>query len=557
MAQTIRRIFVDPPIAVARLGGSSKPQDAYIWVAPDNPRSEGSTVIAPWWTLDVQGDGSVEPRMPAKVTLRDGDLIRPVAPFFEIWASVGEIGSARSRWRDVPLTPALLKKFHLDESALSFRFDAQNRKVARRMAKADLLFGTFPPVTVRADDHDVHPLLATSPPGAAVPMIPRRRHIPLGSVQVIRSRPQPKSLGDGTTWHETVNVEVIRFRFTPAGGHFYGPRAAIKTKRRKFGAVEKARAFLDHRAGWYGKKPKENVAPADTYDLIKRAPSTGPSLGVVDDTCETRVTVTLAPPGKGRRPLVAHANIFAGPPDFGPDRRPFLSLADELGDRGSVSAARSRAMSKDDRDQWVEDLFERIYETVSLFNLDHFQSKAENGGFSILLKGPRLRRRGELPGLLAEDHVLKPKNHAMTRRDVLRNDAYSVPASSDGEPLPLSEHARSRHKSLQDIDGLKDFIAKNPHRLRQLIRQPFEVEEGEDGDFTTMRMPPFMRNSNAFPLTLSFWQYDLLMDWVDSVPKLGKKSRSAVPKLSPQAQQRRHAILKWFDKQMHEREYKD
>jgi hypothetical protein len=552
MAQTIHRIFVDPPIAIARLGGSSTPQDAYIWVQPDNPRSEGSTVIAPWWTLDVQSDGSVEPRMPAKVTLRDGDLIRPVAPFFEIWASVGEIGSAPSRWRDVPLTLALLKKFHLDESALSFQFDAQNRKVARRMAKADLLFGTFPPVTVRADDHDVHALLATSPPGVAIPMIPKRRHIPLGSVQVIRSRPQPKSLGDGMTWHETVNVEVIRFRFTPACGYFYGPKAAIKVKQRNISGVEKARAFLDHRAGWYGKKTKQNIVPQDTYDLIKETPSTGPSLGVVDDTCETRVTVTLTPPGKGRKPLVAHANIFAGPPDFGPDRRPFLSLADELGDRGSVSAARSRAMNKDDREQWVEDLFQRIYETVSLFNLDHFQIQQ-----SIQLKGDQLAPADKLPGQLGGDHVLKPKNHAMTRRDILRNDGYSVPTSSDGEPLPLSEHARSRHKSLQDIAGLRDFIAENPKRLRQLIRRPFEVEEGEDGDNTTMRMPPFMRNSNSYPLTLSFWQYELLMDWVDSVPKLGKKSRAGVPKLSSQAQQRRHAILKWFDKQEREQEYKD
>jgi hypothetical protein len=556
MAQTIHRIFVDPPIAIARLGGSSTPQDAYIWAKPDNPRSDGNTVIAPWWTLDVQDDGSVEPRMPASVTLRDGDLIRPVAPFFEIWASVGAVGSRASQWRDVPLTPGLLRKFQLDESALSFRFDAQNRKAARRMVKPDLLFGTFPPVTVRADDHAMHALRATSPAGAAIPMIPKGRHIPLGSVQVIRSRPQPKSRGDGITWHETVDVEVIRFRFTPARGHFYGPPEAIKPKRRKI-ALEKAHAFLDRRAGWFGGKTKANIAPQDTYDLLKETPTTGPSLGIVDDTCETRVTVTLTPPGKGRKPLVAHANIFSGPPDFGPDRRPFLSLADELGDRGSVSAARSRAMSKSDREDWVEDLFERIYETVSLFNLDHFQSDSKNGGRSVLLKGPRLTPRDELSEELAVDHVLKPKNHAMTQRDALRNDGYSVPASSDGEPLPLSEYARSRHKSLQDIDGLKDLIAKNRHRLRQLIRQPFEVEEGEDGDHTTMRMPPFMRNSNAFPLTLSFWQYELLMDWVKTVPTPGKKSRAAVPKLSPNAKQRRDEILKRLNRHDLDQEYKD
>ena len=41
--------------------------------------------------------------------------------------------------------------------------------------------------------------------------------------------------------------------------------------------------------------------------------------------------------------LAARANVFAGPPDFGPDRRPFLSLADELQDRCSGEAERNAA----------------------------------------------------------------------------------------------------------------------------------------------------------------------------------------------------------------------
>ena len=32
-----------------------------------------------------------------------------------------------------------------------------------------------------------------------------------------------------------------------------------------------------------------------------------------------------------------------------------------------------------------------------------------------------------------------------------------------------------------------------------------------------MRMPPFMRQSNALPLTLAAWQYDLTMRWADAV----------------------------------------
>jgi hypothetical protein len=543
MAQTIQAIFVDPPIAIARLGGSGTPQDSYVWVDPDNPRSDGNTVVAPCWTLDVKNDGSIEPRMPNSVVFRDDGLIRPVAPFFEIWASLGEPGSPPSRWQDVPLTPTLLREFRLDETALSLQFDAHNRKAARRRVDENLGFGTFPPVTVRADDHDVHALPATSPPGAAIPMIPAGRHIPLGSVQVMRSRRQPSS-SDRAPWRDFVNLEVIRFRLTPAPGQFYGPpQAAVKTERRDFAAVLKANAFLDPKAGWYDESTKPTVEPSDTYDALVDSDGTGPSLGVVDDTCEVRATITLTLPGK---PLVAHANIFVGPPDFAPDRRPFLSLADELGDRGSASEARNSAMSKQDRETWVEDLFERIYETVSLFNVDFFQTWR-----GIQLQGDRLLPPGDA---IAGDGIVEPKDHAMTNRDALRNDAYVIPARSDKVHLPLSEHARTRHKAMQDIDGLVELIGEHPDRLKQLIRQPFEVEARETNQRSTMRMPPFMRHSNAFPLTLSAWQYELLMRWVDSVRSPAKKSRAAAlraaaPKLSPDAKRRRDAILAWLDQQ--------
>jgi hypothetical protein len=538
MAKTIQAIFVDPPIAIARLGGSSAPQDAYQWVEAINPRSDGNTVIAPWWTLDVLSDGTVDPRMPAEVRLRDGDLIRPVAPFFEVWALVGDSGSPPSQWREEPLTPKLLRLCGADESALTVQIDAKNRKAARRMVNQDLVFGTFPPIAVRADDHNVHPMLGTSPPGARIAMIPRGRNIPLGSIQVLRSRDQRKV--GGASGRQAVNVEVIRFRFTPARGHFYGPQQAAQQTERHGIAVEKHNSFLNPHAGWFDEKSKPTVEPVDTYDTL--IPETDvidnqPSLGVVDDTCEARVTVSLTLPGVGQMPLDAHANIFVGPPDFAPDRRPFLSLADELQDRGSGSAERNAALSKKSREAWVQDLFERVYETVSLFNLDHFQNQR-----SILLKG---RRRRAKP--VRDDHVSQPRNHAMTNKDALRNSSYTVQSSSTGEPLPLSEHARTRHLSMQDIDALRELIDESPNRLEKLIRQPFQVEKGETANATTMRMPPFMRNSNAYPLTLSVWQYELLMEWVESVQKRSA-SRPGKPRLSAEAEARRTAVLARLDR---------
>jgi len=533
----IHGIFVDPPIAIARLGGSSVPQDAYRWAEADNPRSEGNTVIAPWWTLDVTPGGSVEPRMPSNVRLRDGDLIRPVAPFFEVWALVGGKNDAPSKWREMPLTAALLKECGLDQSAITIQVDAKNRKAARRRASSSLTFGTFPPLAVTANDHGVHMLHGVSPPDAETPMVPRDRAIPMGYFQVMKSRPQPQGANVG--WEGEVNVDVIRFRFTPAKGEFYGPpQAALQTETHGI-AVSEENAFLDPDAGWFSQATERVIEPADTYDILRADLDTGPSLGVVDDTCEARIEVTLALPGRGAAPLKAHANVFVGPPDFAPDRRPFLSLADELLDRTTGGQRRSAAMTAADRDAWVEDLFERIYETVSLFNLDHFQNDR-----SILLKGNRLRRK-PIPG----DGAKTPRDHAMTHVDALRNPSLTVGPTTRDQPLPLSEHARTRHRALQDIDALRELIAERPERLEALIRRPFEVQADETFNTTTMRMPPFMRNSNAMPLTLSFWQYDLLMDWVASVRKSRLKSkRTGMRRMSKQAADRRALVLARLDR---------
>ncbi|QLH38114.1 MAG: hypothetical protein HWD60_02830 [Defluviicoccus sp.] len=71
----------------------------------------------------------------------------------------------------------------------------------------------------------------------------------------------------------------------------------------------------------------------------------------------------------------AHATVFVAPPDFGPDRRPFLSLADELNDRSAEATARNASLVGVDLDDWVQDLFERIYETVSLMNVDFWRGR--------------------------------------------------------------------------------------------------------------------------------------------------------------------------------------
>jgi hypothetical protein len=138
----------------------------------------------------------------------------------------------------------------------------------------------------------------------------------------------------------------------------------------------------------------------------------------------------------------------------------------------------------------------------------------------------------------------------MGGRDALRNEYYRVAAASRDEPLPLSHHARRQHRAIVALQNLKDFIALNPGRLESLVRVPFEwrsSEIGDDPNVTTMRMPPFMRQSNAGPLSLSVWQYQLLMDWVGKLPAgvaaAAVAAAPAVAPLSGEAEARRTAVL--------------
>jgi hypothetical protein len=219
--------------------------------------------------------------------------------------------------------------------------------------------------------------------------------------------------------------------------------------------------------------------------------------------------------------LSAHVNVMVGPPDFAPDRRPFLSIADDLNDRSADAAARNAQLQGADLDRWVEDLFERAYETVSLMNVDFWRTE----------RGVRQLAPGELGPAIAGDAVA-PADQAMGSRDKLRAHDIQIAAPSNDAPLPLAERARDRHRSIADVNVLKDLVAANPKRLPDLVRGPFEIQPGETGDRTTMRMPPFMRASNANPLTVVSWQYDLLMRWAAEVSasrKLLAAARPATP----------------------------
>jgi hypothetical protein len=422
------------------------------------------------------------------------------------------------------------------EADLSFTIAARNLKAQRRTGNPDLAVGTYPDLIVAGDDHTVHALAATNPPGVATPMIPPGRHIGLGAVQVLKSRPQPAA---GTQpWTEAVNVEVIRIRFTPAAGLMYGPPQAAAADVQDGPAVQPAQAFLEPNAGWFGNAGSGNgfVIPADTFDTKTDNDQT--SLGVIDDTCEARITVSLR--RTGQPALASHANVFAAPPDYAPDRRPIVSIADELNDRASDASTRNAGMSPQELEDWVADLFDRIYETVSVLNVDLWRRANANFPLPANKLGPAI------PG----DGLSQPTN-PMGGRDKLRNQDLKVGQATAQTPLPLTEHARERHRDLAAIDALQALVQTDPQRLQALIRGPFEAEQltsqlTEGLRQTTMRMPPFMAQSTpATPLTLTAWQYDLVMAW--AAAQLGPAPASAVATLSTEATERRAAILRRLD----------
>jgi hypothetical protein len=545
MAARLQAIFIDPPIAVARLGGSSTAMDSFRWVDSRDPHLQ--TVISADWSLDVDSNGFVSPRMPDSLTFRDGGLIRPVAPFFELWGLNGEDGSDPATWVQIPLTSDLLNSLG---GTFLLTVDARNSKAARRARNPNLAFGTFPPITITSDNHSPMALVGVSPPGLVRPMIPRdSRGILLGSVQLLRSRPQPAE--GAVPWASTVRVDVLRFRFTPAKGEFYGPVAIDGERfegrfRESRSGIKAENAFLDRGAGWVGTRQTPWVEPADTFDGTEngrdRSPLGGPSVGIVDDTCSAVFTITLNLPN--RQPLTARACGFVSPPDFAPDRRPFLSLADELNDRSARILSQSEPA---EMDAWVRDLFERIYETVSLFNLDFWR----------LERAVTIPDDGRLNRPIAEDAVRQPEL-AMGGLDKLRDSNQPIREQpSTNVPLPLTERARQRHRELAELESLRVLVQQQPQRLAQLVRPPFTMtvanpnesqdvqrSVNESGLLTNMQMPPFMRNSNANPLTLSNWQYQLLMRWATGLltPTAARMAR-AKPSLSERASRRQQQVM--------------
>lgn len=207
---------------------------------------------------------------------------------------------------------------------------------------------------------------------------------------------------------------------------------------------------------------------------------------MVDDICDGVITCRIGGGSNRAAALVAHARITVAPPDYAPDRRHLVSLADGLKDRTGRAEVFDQSYYLDDElcDAEVRELMQRIYETAALNNVDVFNNRVniqENPATAIQLGIP-----------------FQPSQF----------DAFPAPPALDKRPLPLTDTALEYHRRFQALQVFLDIIRKQPTLLREHVRDPLTREL-----FFDNKMPAVMRGPSGDPLTLTRRQYEFLMRW--------------------------------------------
>ncbi|MFM0336862.1 hypothetical protein [Paraburkholderia fungorum] len=489
-------------------------------------------MIRPTLSFRVLRDGSLNPFLPQAIFFRDGPLglIRPTAPFFEVW---GKFEGAQELQ---PLTATRLEELGGALSGVSYRVSAANLKATRRTKDPACGFGAE--IDLRADNHDPQALLATSPhvPGHE-PLVLASAPIPLGTIQAIRPRPGVVTGAD---------LDILRLRFTPASGAVYGPPDATfaadpgapSGSIRQYEIVPARNRILNPAASWPRFRPTsdlEQPEPTDTFDGVVDLPSGdlgGRSWGIVDDTCDLviRVVVEIGP-----QRFVATGRATVAPPDFAPDRRPFMSLADDLADR-ELPALSADEIACPMTVAEIADLFQRVFETVSLTNLD-------------ALRNSMLRSQVAA----SPDPVPHTDTRSMTAND--RPLAEQIPqileSTAVDERLQYTQIAHDVHSEIADIDNMILLFRTQSDRINCLLRPPYAriadlpetpvspphtVELGPDhtavlaandrdprvprSQLHDMRMPPYMRDSDASPLSLTWRQHREVTALINHLAKM-------------------------------------
>ncbi|MFC9504148.1 hypothetical protein [Streptomyces sp. NPDC057002] len=463
----IEKMWLNPPLAFARLGPSPEPCENYRYGPNDlTPRGTGKTVAVPAPSLVLAADGTLEKRPPRgdQVRFKDERGFRPICPFFEVhgsWVIDGERTEG-------PITTDVLDAFGLTTADVRWKVEVANLKAHQcTRADDDRIDAT---VEIAGNQHQKRPLEGGSPRTAARPLVPPGRHIPLGSVQI----PRPNA-----------EFPELRLRFTPAAGLVYGPTNLLQRTTRY--PLPTEQLFLSTNSRWCEfREDNDNgdprTAPSGLYAGASDEDG-GTSFGLVDDVCDGLVTVTVGE-------FTARARVVVTPPDFAPDRRPFTSLADGLTDRVKRAEVRDPAYISQNPQLTaleVRDLFERALEAMDAVNVDAQNQRATSENIG------NARNEGS------------PIAEARAR-------TFPTPVPLAGITLALTERGRRKHRRFPALEVLEDLIREQPDFIQQFVRPPATEDPWYD-----RRMPVAVRGSDAFPMHVTRRQYDLLVAWARSV----------------------------------------
>ena len=130
--RTLQEIRILPPMAIARLGAAASPMDNYDFCLPKpNELDWRQLVPATTFRVDKTSGEIREAFVPKDLRFKDDkNLIRPVAPFLEVWARFND-GPLR------PLTAPDLAALNLTPADLRWTVTVANHKVFRRTEVED------------------------------------------------------------------------------------------------------------------------------------------------------------------------------------------------------------------------------------------------------------------------------------------------------------------------------------------------------------------------------------------------------------------------------------
>lgn len=438
-----------PPLAIGRLGSSPEPLENYDLEIPSGGLGFRRIVPAETLYVDDATGAIARATTPAEIKFRDGDRIRPVAPFLEVFAHLDDGSTA-------PLTLGLLGAKSAEEVKIRWRVEVGNIKANRRTGDP----GDIAVATVEFSDHDARPLLATAPnflPG---------KSLPLGHARYIRP---------------TEAFPEIRLRFTPAKGVVYGAQRARKTLD-AFGNVKPEpdpilvtdeQIVYDPKKPWVGWTDQDAATvtnPAQIFAGFANKDGAQESWGYLDDECDglVTVTVTLA----DGRALSAFGRIGAGPPSFAPDGFPVRTVHDEL-----MQALLGKAVDPAEATlAEAEDIVRRAAETVRLMNTVVMNGNTVNG-------------------------VARPAS-MMPSQD--SNDTHRAFQPVAGAGIVDTRSILGLHQAA--VAALRAGAAP---WFPDLLRRPEEI--GDLSDATRRKMPALMRGADGRYMALTRRQIDTIV----------------------------------------------